>query len=197
MLLAVAACEEPPAEPRPAVEPTPGEVAQRVVSEAVGIPATDVEVLSVTPETFSDSSLGCPEPGMAYAQVLTAGHQVLTEANGRRFDVRVAGRAGRVCRRPKSAPIPPGTESAATDTQALADAARSDLAARLGIDADTVQALKISSWRPGTALTGCSIQCQPDASQCGYLVTLMADQRRYTYHADAARVQPCPPLNTR
>lgn len=39
------------------------------LSERLSIPASEITVLDVTPVVWSDSSLGCPQPGMAYIQV--------------------------------------------------------------------------------------------------------------------------------
>lgn len=38
------------------------------------IPAEDIQVVSVTPTTFPDSSLGLPRPGEMYAMMITPGH---------------------------------------------------------------------------------------------------------------------------
>ena len=35
---------------------------------------------------WPDSSLGCPQPGFFYAQVITPGFQVVLEANGKEYD---------------------------------------------------------------------------------------------------------------
>ena len=47
---------------------------------------------------WGDGSLGCPEPGMEYAQVLVNGYWVVIEAAGQTYDFRV-GRGGsfRLC----------------------------------------------------------------------------------------------------
>lgn len=44
--------------------------------------------------TFDDASLGCPEPGRLYAQVLTQGFQVIVEAGEAELDYRVDERTG-------------------------------------------------------------------------------------------------------
>jgi hypothetical protein len=45
-------------------------------------------VVRVTAKTWSDASLGCPEPEMMYAQVLTPGYQIILEAGGTHYDYR-------------------------------------------------------------------------------------------------------------
>jgi hypothetical protein len=45
---------------------------------------------SFSGETFPDSSLGCPQPGQMYSQVLTSGVQFLLEYKGVSYDYRVS-----------------------------------------------------------------------------------------------------------
>lgn len=44
-----------------------------------------VEVVSAGPFTFSDGSLGCPRPGMAYTQALVDGHRVILARGDRLY----------------------------------------------------------------------------------------------------------------
>lgn len=53
-----------------------------------------VKVTSVQPVTWPDASIGCPQPGLLYAQVLVPGWRVVLDAGGRRFDYHAA-RGGR------------------------------------------------------------------------------------------------------
>lgn len=41
-----------------------------------GLPATAFEVASADPATWSDGSLGCPQPGMNYTQALVPGYRI-------------------------------------------------------------------------------------------------------------------------
>ncbi|MDX1521065.1 MAG: hypothetical protein R3264_05525, partial [Anaerolineae bacterium] len=63
-------------------------------SQRTGVPPSEIEVVSSDPETFNDASLGCPEPGRMYAQVITDGFVVLVDADGVVLDYRVAKSAG-------------------------------------------------------------------------------------------------------
>lgn len=47
-----------------------------------GVDAGDVTVVAVEPVVWPDASLGCPEPGMFYAQVETAGYRVVLVVGG-------------------------------------------------------------------------------------------------------------------
>lgn len=56
----------------------------------LGVDPEDVEVVVAEPVTWSDGSLGCPEPGMMYTQAVVDGYRVLLRAG----DVEVAFHAG-------------------------------------------------------------------------------------------------------
>ena len=55
----------------------------------------EILVISVEAVEWSDTSLGCPQPGMMYAQVITPGFRVVLEAEGETYDYH-ADRADRV-----------------------------------------------------------------------------------------------------
>jgi hypothetical protein len=52
----------------------------------LGIEPDAVTVVDARAVTWPDSSLGCPEPGMLYTQVLVDGTFVVLEAEGRRYE---------------------------------------------------------------------------------------------------------------
>jgi hypothetical protein len=64
----------------PLVEDAVADLARRLDVEPSDV--TIVEALAVT---WPDGSMGCPEPGMAYTQVLVDGTFVLLEAGGRQY----------------------------------------------------------------------------------------------------------------
>lgn len=71
----------------------PEALAEGIITDAAsqtGVPISEIEVVSVEEVTFNDGSLGCPEPGMMYKQVLTPGLIVLVDAGGDELDYRVA-----------------------------------------------------------------------------------------------------------
>lgn len=53
------------------------------LAQSLDLPSdAEVTVRSVTEKDWSDSSLGCPQPGMVYAQVVTPGFVVILEVDG-------------------------------------------------------------------------------------------------------------------
>jgi len=52
----------------------------------LGIGAAEVRVVSSEEVTWRDASLGCPQPGMNYAQMLTNGTRIVLEAAGKQYN---------------------------------------------------------------------------------------------------------------
>ena len=53
----------------------------------LGVAAADITVQSVEAVEWPDSALGCPQPDMIYAAVITPGYQVMLEAQGTTYAV--------------------------------------------------------------------------------------------------------------
>jgi hypothetical protein len=63
----------------------PAEMLEQVVADAAsgaGVDPSAVRVVSAEAVTWSDGSLGCPEPGMMYTQALVPGYRVVVEIDG-------------------------------------------------------------------------------------------------------------------
>ena len=52
----------------------------------LGISAADVTVVDARAVTWGDGSLGCPQPGMMYTQVLVDGTLVVLKAGGQQYE---------------------------------------------------------------------------------------------------------------
>lgn len=64
-------------------------------------PAESLEVVTAAAVTWSDGSLGCPEPGMFYTQALVDGYQVVIDTGEQQLDYRVgSGGSFRLCENP-------------------------------------------------------------------------------------------------
>jgi hypothetical protein len=177
----------PPAETNPTI------VAKQVVAEFLSVPMTEVTVVSSQAQEFNDSSLGCPEPGMSYLQTLTSGHQVIVEADGRRFDIRVSGGHGKLCHRQKTGKNP-RKSTAGAPTTAVIDLARGDLAEFLQTEVEKIATLEIRPFNAGKPIKGCRPDCRDAKDQCGYMTGLFHDGRRHEYHANQNKADPCPPI---
>lgn len=77
------------------------------LAEHLGVPTSDITLVSFERVTWNDGSLGCPEPGMAYTQALVDGSRTILEVD----DVTYAYHAGQdddpfLCDRPGLKPGP-------------------------------------------------------------------------------------------
>ena len=82
------------------------EKAKEDLTHKLSIQTTQINVLDAREVMWSDSSLGCPQPGMVYSQVLTPGYLILLEANNKEYEYH-AGKGSDViyCENP-SPPVP-------------------------------------------------------------------------------------------
>ncbi len=80
----------PAAAATPAAQPTVQDLAIADLARRLGITATAITVREVIEAEWSDASLGCPEPGMMYAQVITRGQQIVLETNGQTYEYHAA-----------------------------------------------------------------------------------------------------------
>ena len=61
-------------------------------SKRTGVPTGELVVTNAWRRTWSDGSLGCPQPGMHYTQALVPGWQVIVAAGERSLDYRLSDR---------------------------------------------------------------------------------------------------------
>ena len=72
-------------EPLPPDGEVPSEMLDEIVADAAaraGVEPGEVDLVVAEAVTWSDGSLGCPEPGMMYTQALVPGYRVVVEAGG-------------------------------------------------------------------------------------------------------------------
>jgi hypothetical protein len=60
-------------------------LARQQLADTLSCDSQAIQVVDVEEMEWSDSSLGCPQPGMMYLQVITPGYRVTLEHNGRRY----------------------------------------------------------------------------------------------------------------
>ena len=67
------------------------------LARAVSRPASAITVVNVEDVQWADASLGCPQPGHVYAQVVTPGYRVILAVGGQQYDYHTD-RAGHIVR---------------------------------------------------------------------------------------------------
>ena len=73
------------------------EAAIEALVDETGASDDQIELVSVESVQFRDSSLGCPQRGMMYLQVITPGYRVILSLEGQTYDYRVAGERAMLC----------------------------------------------------------------------------------------------------
>lgn len=66
----------------------------------LAIPAEKIQILDVEAVEWPDTSLGCPEPGMMYAQVITPGYRVRLQAGEAIYTLHTDGKRAVSCTAP-------------------------------------------------------------------------------------------------
>ena len=64
------------------------EEAKADLAHRLDIAVEQIQVLTVASRQWPDASLGCPQPDMMYAQVITPGFQIILSAAGKEYDYR-------------------------------------------------------------------------------------------------------------
>lgn len=79
----------------------PSDLLERIRADAAtrsGVAPGELEVVSASNVTWSDGSLGCPEPGKMYTMALVPGYHVVLRAGEQEFDYRATASGDfRVC----------------------------------------------------------------------------------------------------
>ena len=164
-----------------------------------GIDEAEIRLESVQRATWPDSSLGCPQRGSQYMQVITHGHRVRFKNPRGLLEVHVAGNFAVVCARPgalvnrlrdRQTPL--------RNIDRLVEQAKKQLSDHIGVDIETIRMTDLvpTDWPDG------SLGCPQDApfaagKVSGYRIVLTSTGRPYTFHTDGQRVLACPAIADR
>jgi hypothetical protein len=154
------------------------------------MPATDIRVVRANPHEWPDTSLGCPQPGRVYLDVITPGYLIILEAHGRQFEYHTDRLRGVVhCDSNQPGATPGTSEGTHTPMSDLPNPVRLAIAAladdrQLATSAIEVVAIEPTEW-PNSSL-GCP---QPGRAYLqiitpGYRVVLAAGGQQYEYHTN-------------
>jgi hypothetical protein len=177
-------------------------LAKQAIHDETNLGEDRLEPYQVFASQWSDSSLGCPRPGMVYLPVMTRGYRVFLrdkDEPSRLYEVHVSRGQAVVCETvdpdvgrtlPKSEEEPMSREL--RNAPRLARAAREELAARLDVDPEDITVSVVPRTWLDTSL-GCPKEGQTYevARIEGFLFLLEVDDETYSYHADQERVFLC------
>jgi hypothetical protein len=191
----------PPSTSTPASAANIEALAKETLGKYLSRPVEEIELVSVVPIDWPDSSVGCPRPDREYLQVITPGHYAVLRHAGTTYRVHMAEGRAFVCDRP-AGEVPPDKRPApklAIPLEHLKTLARADLARRLGVAVEEVSLTRTESvvW-PDTSL-GCpepGQTYQPEAAK-GFVLEYSCRGRSFAYHTDRFRLLPCPPVEVK
>jgi len=159
-----------------------------------------IEVVEAQAVEWRDTSLGCPQPGMMYAQVITPGYRIVLEAKGQTYEYHTdRGQVVVLCddengpakvtkgEPVKSLPTAPSPQN--PYLQRMVALAKEDLAGRLVIEVDRIDLLAVKEVTWPDASLGCP---QPEmrykqVPQDGLLIRLAVEGQVYEYHSGGSR----------
>jgi len=148
----------------------------------INVQPDQITVVHLAEVTWPDPSLGCPEPGKAYAQVLVKGYKAILESVGRRFEYHtdMTSRAVRVAQ----AEVTPPTVAIPAVVPEVVGKAIADLSARLRVEASEIKTISFEDhlWLDGSLGLPDPGMVYTKAIVSGYLVILGAGDRQYAYH---------------
>lgn len=172
------------------------ERARQALAGHLNIAASEITVARIEPRTWSNSSMGCGEPGSMALDVITEGYAVSLAAQGKNYRVHVSAANAVVCREPTLRRNASRQAANARGLDVMIEKARQDLAQRIGVEPATVRLLgtKPQRWvdsgldcpREGETIVAGPVN--------GYLISLKAQSRIFTYHSALEDVRACPPI---
>ena len=165
------------------------ETARAFLAEHLGVAVEQAGMVSVEPVEWPDTSLGCPEPGKMYAQVLTPGYRVVLQVRNRRYELHTDRSGKRVVLCPGPAPGEQIPLRRARSKEEIVALAREHLAQRLDVPLDAVEVVSVEEeWWDDETLGGPRPPGNyPDRAYPGpipgYRIILAAEGVQYEYRS--------------
>ncbi len=166
------------------------ELARQTLAKQLNMPIKNLEVDSTEPVQWPDTSLGCPRPGMHYAQMITPGYRVtlLNTSNGKTHFVHVGAGRAIVC-----------DKTASTRTQAeknlhfgqrwqLSQKAQQLLAKRLSVEPNKIRIVGVRQVKTKKADPRCR---QGSTDTQIQLIELSFNKQAYRYSVVNNRLAAC------
>jgi hypothetical protein len=154
------------------------------VAEQLNLSDEALTPISTEQVTWPDASLGCPQPDMAYAQVLTPGWRIVfVDAEGHEYNVHTAENREQfvICEQSSEMSVPPAYQ----DNPAV-EAAIKKLVEEEGIAMESVTVIDVVAVEWSNSCLG----CEKPNQQClmvitpGYRITLKSGAETYDLHTD-------------
>ncbi len=174
-----------PADAEPAVL-----AARRDLASRMGVAVEDVQMMEFQAVDWPDSSLGCPEPGKMYLQVITPGYRVVLQAAGQTYEYHTnQGNRAVLCE--KGATGLPSSKLRLGELRSVVERARNDLAHKLGVEPAAIQVVEALPILQVEQPAPCPEAGQLVGGGSEYQIVLTAGGTTYVYRARGASVVLC------
>lgn len=164
------------------------------LSQRLDIPADEVTVVSIEEVRWPDTSLGCPAPDMAYAQMVVDGVKIVLEANGQTYAYHGRDPKTIFLCTPQgpaepAAPPPQGSpDQPVGQAEAFLQQLKADMAQILGVPESTIEVVSIEYVTWSNSGLGCEAPGEVTLQVItpGYRIVLAAGDNVFEYHTDSA-----------
>lgn len=170
--------------------------AKEDMAKRLSIGVEQISLVEAEAVEWPNASLGCPEPGKAYAQVATPGYRIVLETLGESYEYHSDSEQRVICCEPRRAW--PVLGAGSTD---LIDLAKADLAQRLGVSVANISVAAVLRQE----FSADAFYCRPAQGRIardespvvivGKTILLSAAGRMYEYHATDQTVVFCRQLS--
>jgi hypothetical protein len=175
----------PAAQERTKPEADAAALAQRTLAAKLSVALERIDVVRISPVQWRDSSLGCPERGITYTPALASGYEVTLRNAEREHVVHVAGGRAVICGAQSDSKRP--SEAIVASSLKAADAVRTAIAARLGIEPARV---RVVSTRPFRSSAPCPGAAAPPKSSA-LIVEAEAAGQPFRFYTDDSQILNC------
>ncbi len=168
------------------------DAATNQLAAELGIVPQSIIVVNALPVQWNDSSLGCPQPGQVYLQVVTPGYLVTLSAEEKEYNVHTDLNGVAVVCAQEGDPVGEGTVRDPIVAEFI-EQARNDLAGRLGISPQEIVLVKSEAVEWSNSSLGCPQEGEDyvQALTTGYRVVLAVGDVYFEYHTDQQRMILC------
>jgi hypothetical protein len=176
------------------------------LAERLNLAQDKIEIVAVEAVDWPDASLGCPKPGMAYADVITPGFKIVLQAEGTLYTYHTGATNLVLCQEGKAVDAVTDMEKSnegnlSPQEATLVEQAKADLQERLKVAPEAIELVSVQAvqWPDGSM--GCP---KPGMNYLtvvtpGYLVILQSGGKIYQYPGNEQEVSYCedpqPPLS--
>jgi hypothetical protein len=168
--------------------------AREDLAKRLALSVDQINLVELRSVVWSDTSLGCPLPGMMYAQVVTAGYRIVLAAGDQTHEYHSDTQRVVYCASQAAQPL------LGKSTEGV-QLAKEDLARRLGVSVESITVDAVIGQEFSTEAFYCRTtkdriaRDESPAVISGESILLSASGRRYEYHANGPTVVFCRPLS--